>query len=131
MADPLKYLIFLSAEGETAEIPVPGNGVPDDALLAALLHTDVTERLRLPVKPAEFPGDAALCYFIDARGGERGLPVNFAGTCFYHTGCPIFGDLLLARCSIEHPEGAIEAFSGAESRILRTWLRENFGSVIK
>lgn len=112
------------------EIPLPERA-PDDALLAALLHTDVTERLRLPAKPESFSGDTALCYFIDARGGEKALPVNFAGTCFYHTGCPIYGDLLLAKCSAANPEGEIEAFSGAESGILREWLRDTFGSVIK
>ena len=99
---------------------------PDDALLASLLHTDVTERLRLFEMPDGFAENTALLYFIDARGGEKGLPVNFCGTCFYHTGCPIHGDLLLAKCDAASPEGQISAFTADEAELLLRWLKQEF-----
>ena len=118
------YLICVPAAGGFAKLPIDTQ--PDDVLLAELLHTDVTERLRLPAVPTGFPADTALCYFIDARGGEKALPVNFCGTCFYHTGCPIHGDLLLAACSIAEPEGAVRGFTAEEAALLLEWLNRDF-----
>lgn len=131
MVNPLDYVIKIPAEGAPSEQYLPEDAPHDDTLLAALLHTDVTERLRLPETPAGFPEDAALCYFIDARGGEKALPVNFTGTCFYHTGCPIHGDLLLAKCSIADPDGAWMPFTGAEIALLLEWLKTEFTTMIE
>ena len=121
-----QFLIRIPAEGEPETVSLPDDVHPDHALLAALLHTDVTERLRLFEMPDGFAENTALLYFIDARGGEKGLPVNFCGTCFYHTGCPIHGDLLLAACSIAEPEGAVRGFTAEEAALLLEWLNRDF-----
>ncbi len=125
-----QFLIRIPAEGGLQIIPAEETAPLPDALLCELLHTDVTERLRLPRKPQGFPDDAALCYLIDARGGEKALPANFTGTCFYHTGCPIYGDLLLVKGSIADPDGAANAFTEAEAQTLCAWLREEFGTML-
>ena len=75
-----RYLLRLPASGGTERIAVPQSGV-SGGLLAALLHTDVTERMRLPVMPEAFAGRFVLCYFIDARGGER-TAGQFCGNLF-------------------------------------------------
>lgn len=123
------YLLRIPANGEPETVSLPDNAHPDDALLAALLHTDVTERLRLAAAPGFCGDETALCYFIDARGGEKNLPVNFIGTCFYHTGCPVHGDLLLLCCGRNDPQGAVSGFSEQEAAALLTWLRQEFGSI--
>lgn len=94
--------------------------------LAELLQTDVTERMRIPVMPDAFGDDCVLCYFIDARGGDKALAANFLGTCFYHTGCPVYGDLLIAKCSAESENAAVSGFSETELHTLRDWLTEQF-----
>ncbi|MBQ5335365.1 MAG: hypothetical protein J6Z45_05395 [Oscillospiraceae bacterium] len=120
-----RYLLRLPASGGTERTAVPESGVTPE-LLAALLGTDVTERYRLPEAPDAFAGKSALCYFIDARGGEKALPVNFAGTCFYHTGCPIHGDLLLAVCSEDCGEKEVSGLTAAECDLLTAWLNAQF-----
>ena len=65
-----KYLVRLPVSGGTERVAVPAAGV-SEAQLAALLQTDVTERMRLQEMPDAFSGRFALCYFIDARGGEK------------------------------------------------------------
>ena len=74
-------LLRVSTDGKPEQIPVTPGSVTY-ALLADLLHTDVTERLRVSRMP-ELPdaGDAVLCFVIDARGGDRSLPANTTGTC--------------------------------------------------
>lgn len=129
MVNPLTYLISIPAEGESKLLFVPDHA-PFAELIPAMLHTDVTERLRLAAQPEGFPEGAALCYFIDARGGEKALPANFTGTCFYHTGCPIYGDLILAKCSVSDPEGEAEGFTEAEAGMLRLWLKSEFNTAI-
>lgn len=95
--------------------------------LAALLHTDVTERMRVPVRPPFLTEEReVLCYLIDARGGEKGLPMNFCGTCFYHTGCPVCGDLLLVRCTDEAEESAVFGFSQEHAQQLAEWVQGQF-----
>lgn len=76
-------LIRVSTDGTPAQIPVtPGNVT--HAMLSDLLHTDVTERLRVSVNPLPDADGAVLCFFIDARGGDRQLAANPLGTCLYH-----------------------------------------------
>lgn len=118
------YILRIPSAGGAEEIPLQTNA--DAQTLAALLHTDVTERMRVPVMPESFPADCVLCYFIDARGGDKELPANFFGTCFYHTGCPVFGDLLLAKCSADSDSAEISGFSDEELHMLREWLNAQF-----
>ncbi len=119
-----QFLLRLPASGGAELIPV-STGVIPDSMLCSLLQTDMTERMRVPVLP-EILSDSArvLCYFIDARGGDKGLPVNTPGTCFYHTGCPIFGDLLLALCDQNSDSGEIHGFSEQECIQLKEWLHQ-------
>ncbi|MBR5371902.1 MAG: hypothetical protein IK130_06780 [Oscillospiraceae bacterium] len=121
MAD--RVLLMLTADGRCTEIPAEESVQPDT--LAGLLGTDVTERLRLSFVP-EHLRDAALCYFIDARGGEKGLPANFCGTCFYHTGCPIFGDLLLGLCPASAADEGAAGIPAADAAVLKAWLKAEF-----
>lgn len=94
--------------------------------LCDLLATDVTERLRALEAPEAFTEqDIALCYYIDGRGGERQLDANFCGTCLYHTGCPIYGDLLFAAVQAHTPR----SMTAAECDILIPWLCEQFASL--
>lgn len=117
------YLIRIPVHGRPEIIPVPEQNISAEQL-AALLQTDVTERMRVPAVPDSFPEESVLCYFIDARGGERELPANFIGTCFYHTGCPIFGDLLLAQSSAGGD--VISGFSEETAAIVDSWIRTQF-----
>lgn len=122
----MRYLIRIPARGIWNAEPIPQETVTQE-MLAALLHTDVTERMRLPVMPDALAKDeSVICYFIDARGGERGLTANFCGTCFYHTGCPIYGDLLLARCAQDADSAAVSGFDDDEAACLMDWLRAQF-----
>ena len=118
------YILRIPSAGGAEDITLQAQ--PDAAMLAELLHTDVTERMRIPVMPDAFADDSVLCYFIDARGGDKELPANFLGTCFYHTGCPVFGDLLIAKCSADSDSAVISGFTAEELQILRDWLTAQF-----
>ncbi|MBQ8921304.1 MAG: hypothetical protein IJ060_03975 [Oscillospiraceae bacterium] len=119
-----QYLLRLPAAGGAERIPVPEGGITG-ALLCDLLQTDVTERMRVPVMPDALADSAkVLCYFLDARGGDKGLPANTPGTCFYHTGCPILGDLLLCFC--DQAGAAVSGFSEAQISLLTDWLHAQF-----
>lgn len=122
------YLLRITAKGTLEHIPAGEKAVIPASEAAALLDTDVTERLVLPVRPPEWAEDRLLCYLIDARGGDRALPANFLGTCFYHTGCPIFGDLLLAQCSAENRSDAVNGMSQADADTLTDWLKTQFSA---
>ena len=128
--DGSRFLVRISASGVLSRTDAGFGAVTEEAL-AALLDTDVTERLRLPALPPEWDSACPLCYFIDARGGDRGLPANFAGTCFYHTGCPIFGDLLLAACSPDSAETAVRGLTAPEADCLMQWLAEQFPAYLQ
>lgn len=119
------YLISVPASGVCSAVAVETR-TPEDAVFAAMLGTDVTERLRVSVHPKVLPENEVLCYRIDARGGEKELPANFCGTCFYHTGCPIFGDLLLEICAAADPEGQSRAMTAAEAEAVLAWLKAEF-----
>ena len=75
--------------------------------------------------------DFVLCYFIDARGGDKALETNTLGTCFYHTGCPIFGDLLLAACAQDSDSAAVSGFTEAQSQTLLEWLKAQFPAYVQ
>ena len=104
------YLIRVTAAGIRTAVPVSAGAVPQERL-SALLQTDVTERLRIPFRPEQLSGDLTLCYLIDARSGDRGLPVNRIGTCFYLTGCPVCGDFLYGTEDPEHFPGCFALYS--------------------
>ncbi len=119
-------LVRVTAAGKIEQIMIPAGSITQ-AMLADLLHTDVTERLRTAAVPQDIaPADQVLCYFIDARGGEKQLPSNALGTCLYHTGCPIYGDLLFALCSAENAASAVSGFNLRQSAALLEWLRTEF-----
>ena len=119
-------LLRIPAAGKEEILTVSDAPVPPQTL-AALLDTDVTERMRVPAMPKEFAdADFVLCYFLDARGGEKPLPANFIGTCFYHTGCPIFGDLILAACTQDSDSAEISGLTPEQCSILTEWLHEQF-----
>ena len=117
MAD--RVLILLAADGKYREIAATETVSPD--ALAEYLHTDVTEQLGLFQPPLPH-----LCYYIDARGGEKGLPANFCGTCFYHTGCPIFGDLLLALSPDSAADECAAGIPAETAEALKAWLKAEF-----
>lgn len=119
------YLICVTAAGIRTAVPVPAGAVPQE-MLSAFLHTDVTERLRIPFRPENLSGEHTLCYLIDARSGDRGLPVNRIGTCFYLAGCPVCGDLLIGACANEQEQTAFYGFSEAEKDLLLEWLDDRF-----
>ena len=123
--DAQQYLIRVTAEGVREAVAVPAGDIPQE-MPAALLDTDVTERLRIPFRPDELTGNRLLCYLIDARSGDRGLPVNRIGTCFYLTGCPVCGDLLIGCCSGDPAQTAFFGFSEDEKNLLLRWLDEQF-----
>ena len=123
--DTQRFLIRVSASGEREAVSVPAGAVPHE-MLSALLHTDVTERLRIPVRPAEWSGEQPLCYLIDARSGDRCLPVNRIGTCFYLTGCPVCGDLLIGSSTDDPAQTAFYGFAAPEKDLLLAWLNEQF-----
>lgn len=122
-------LIRVNADGAPAQIPVTPGSVTH-AMLADLLHTDVTERLRVSVNPLQDANGAVLCFFIDARGGDRQLPANPLGTCLYHTGCPIYGDLIFALCEQDSDSAAVSGFDRTQSEQLRTWLDTDFAAFL-
>jgi len=113
MAD--RVLLLLTADGRYRELPAAETVSPD--ALAEYLHTDVTEPLGLFQPPLPH-----LCYYIDARGGEKALPANFCGTAFYHTGCPIYGDLLLAVSEND----TVHSLTAQEAETVRAWLHAMF-----
>ena len=126
----LGYVVRVSVTGHTEAVDVMMD-VPQETL-CGLLETDVTERMRVPVMPDAFAGeDFVLCYFIDARGGDKALPADALGTCFYHTGCPICGDLLLAACAQDSDSAAVRGFSKAQADALLEWLRTQFPAYIQ
>ncbi|MBR6760575.1 MAG: hypothetical protein IKM30_00890 [Oscillospiraceae bacterium] len=89
--------------------------------LCDLLACDVTERMRAFEVPAAFAEQGIrLCYYIDGRGGERALPANLCATCFYHTGCAVYGDMLLAAVCGD----TVRGFSMQEAEQLSAWLKE-------
>ncbi len=119
------YLIRIPVSGDFEAVRVPEGAVPAE-LTCTLLHTDVTERLRIAVTPENWDDDAVLCYLIDARSGDKGLPLNWIGACFYHTGCPVFGDLLICKCQRSHPEAAVSGFTEEQKNLLLKWLDAQF-----
>ena len=111
-------------------VPVSGAcTLTDGTDAAALLQTDVTERYLFSVQPEQFAGQV-LCYLIDARGGERGLPVNLCGTCLYHTGCPIYGDLLIGRCTDDPQDETVTGFTPEEAAQIAAWMHAQFPSYL-
>ena len=118
-----QYLIRVSVSGRREAVPVPAGAVPQE-MLCGLLRTDVTERLRIPVRPEAWRNEKLLCYLIDARSGDRGLPANRIGTCFYLTGCPVCGDLLIGVCADDPAKTAFYGVSEAETEVLLQWLDE-------
>lgn len=123
-------LLRVSTDGKPEQIPVTPGSVTY-ALLADLLHTDVTERLRVSRMP-ELPdaGDAVLCFVIDARGGDRSLPANTTGTCLYHTGCPIYGDLIFVLCAQDSDSAAVSGFNAKQYAQLLAWLQTDFAAFL-
>lgn len=123
--DATRYLIRICASGGMERTAVEAGAVPQEQL-QMLLHTDALERYRVPVRP-EFPDtDRALCYLIDARSGDRELPMNFIGTCFYHTGCPVCGDLLLGFSGADADGTEIFGLTKVQSDLLLSWLHAQF-----
>ena len=96
--------------------------------VCSLLGTDVTERLHVPAEPSflQDTPDLVLCYLIDARGGEKALPTNLCGTCFYHTGCPVYGDLVLVLCSRNEADTSLFGLDAKQADALVRWLSEQF-----
>ena len=123
-------LLRVSTDGVPEQIPVTPGSVTR-ALLADLLHTDVTERLRISRMPA-LPDaeDTVLCFFIDARGGDRQLPASPLGTCLYHTGCPIYGDLIFALCAQDSDSAAVSGFDAKQYAQLLAWLQADFSALL-
>lgn len=119
------FILKISAESQVCE------RLSVDTLsrstICTLLSTDVTQRLRVPVPPP-FLSDSnrVLCYLIDARGGDKGLPPNLCGTCLYHTGCPIYGDLIFVLCEQDESEEAVFGLSRTQADTLAAWLSEQF-----
>ena len=123
--DAQQYLIRVTAEGVREAVAVPAGDIPQE-IPAALLDTDVTERLRIPFRPDALTGERLLCYLIDARSGDRELPMNFIGTCFYHTGCPVCGDLLLGFSGADADGTEIFGLTKVQSDLLLAWLHAQF-----
>lgn len=121
-------LLKITTAGRFAKLPADSGEIAE-ATLAAHLDTDVTERLRI-TEPLQGLLDASVCYFIDARGGDKALDTNFIGTALYHSDCPLFGDLLFARCGAQDAEGSVSAFTDAEAEALLTWLRAQFPGLL-
>lgn len=115
--------LFVLRVSASAQIMRHAVAALDEASLCKLLHTDVTERLRAFETPDAFAEQGiSLCYHIDGRGGERGLDSNFCGTCLYHTGCPVYGDLIFSAVQ----NGAPRGFSQSECDALAQWLSQQF-----
>lgn len=116
------YVVRVSAVGQKLQIcPISDSTPQADA--CRLLDTDVTERLRVPVNPP-FLSDSVLCYLIDGRSGEKSLPANICGTCLYHTGCTIYGDLLFVLCSKQAQNEEFCGMTKQQAEQLSIWLRE-------
>lgn len=119
------YILKISAESQVCE-PLRMQEVTDRAI-CALLDTDVTERLRVAVQPPVLSdSNRVLCYLIDGRGGEKALAANLCGTCLYHTGCPIYGDLVFVLCDPDESESAFFGMRQSEADALAAWLSEQF-----
>lgn len=117
------YLVRVSSGAAVTKEAVPDCS---EHTLRKLLSAEVTERLRAFESPEAFAREGiTLCYYIDGRGGERQLDSNFCGTCLYHTGCPIYGDLLFAAVQDQIPRG----MTAAECDVLIAWLCEQFASL--
>lgn len=115
--------MFVVRVGADARVTTEAAAHLNEDVLCRLLDTDVTERLRaFEVPPAFAEARLGLCYFIDGRGGERQLDSNFCGTCLYHTGCPVYGDLIFAAVEQDAPR----AMTAAECQLLAAWLCEQF-----
>ncbi len=114
------YLVRVTTAAAVKKEPVSDCS---EQTLCDLLSAEVTERLRAFEAPAAFTQQGiTLCYYIDGRGGERQLDSNFCGTCLYHTGCPVYGDLLFAAVQENTPR----SMTAAECDILVAWLCEQF-----
>lgn len=123
-------LLRVRADGTLEQIPVAAGGVTQ-IMLADLLHTDVTERLRVSQRPANLRvGDAVLCFFLDARSGDRSLDANTLGTCLYHTGCPIHGDLIFALCAQDSDSAEVSGFDAVQYAQLLAWLQTDFSALL-
>jgi len=69
------YLIRADVSGRLEKTAVLRE-VPEETL-CTLLNTDVYERMRISVVPENLESQGfVLCYFIDARGGDKQLPSN-------------------------------------------------------
>ena len=121
----MHFFLRIPANGQTEAVAVSAGAVAAEET-SALLHTDVTERMRIPVMPEGIEPDCVLCYLIDARGGDKSLPANFIGTCFYHTGCPVYGDLLIVKCRENSGDAEILGLTEDETALLRRWLAAQF-----
>ena len=121
----MHYILRIPAAGGAETLELSGTQIPPEKA-AALLDTDVTERMRIPVMPEGMEPDCVLCYLIDARGGDKSLPANFIGTCFYHTGCPVYGDLLIVKCREQSGDAEIFGLTEDETALLRGWLAAQF-----
>lgn len=123
-------LLRVNADGTMEQIMLSGGSVTQD-MLAGLLHTDVTERLRVSRYPEQIAaGDSVLCFYLDARGGDRSLPANTLGTCLYHTGCPICGDLIFVLCAQDHHSDAVSGFDPEQYAQLLAWLHTEFSAFL-
>lgn len=128
--DLCENLLRITADGKPEQITVSAGSVTQ-AMLAGLLHTDVTERLRVSRYPEQLcTGNTVLCFFLDARGGDRALSTNTLGTCLYHTGCPIYGDLIFALCAQDSDSAAVSGFDSEQYAQLLAWLQTDFSALL-
>ncbi len=98
-----------------------------DADVCSLLQTDVTERCCVSVLPPFLrESEMRLCYLIDGRSGEKDLPANLCGTCLYHTGCPIYGDMIFVLCHQAETDETCFGMSRQQAEQLCTWLKTQF-----
>lgn len=121
------YAVCVSAEAQNPQIVSLSDTSPQEKA-RLLLDTDVTERLRVSVMPPFLHDcDRVLCYLIDGRGGEKSLPANICGTCLYHSGNTIYGDLLFVLCNPQEQDETIFGLEQSQAEQLCIWLREQFG----
>lgn len=121
----LQYVLRVEASGRIIQHAIEKLC---EETLCGLLQTDVTERLRAFEAPEVFAQQGiSLCYYIDARGGECALDSNFCGTCLYHTGCPIYGDLIFAAVQND----TLRGMTAAECDHLADWLNRQFPSLTR
>lgn len=127
---PCEYLLRVRSDGTPEQIPAAAGRVTQK-LLAELLGTDVTERFRVSQKPPELQaGDSVLCFFLDARSGDRSLNANTLATCLYHTGCPIYGDMIFALCAQDSDSAAVSGFDEMQYAQLFAWLKRDFSALL-